>query len=353
MPYGLFARKKRHVLIRPYVKDINKTREVKHVMTSKIVSVSSGDTVRGVCDVMAEKNISCVVVKAGESPYGIITERDILRRIVSAGLEPSNVRAEEIMSKPLITVDAGLDLLEALQIMRARKVRRVVVTSKKHLEGLITQTDIINALSGILLEKLGQIQHLYDDSQRLFKDSIKALFHTLDAKDHYTGTHSQKVARLAQAICNEMGLPEKERRTVYLAGLFHDIGKIHISDKVLNKKGPLDKEEYEEIKKHPGKSEDILKPVTEFRDVLSIIRHHHEWHSGEGYPDGIKGEKIPLGARIISVVDSYNAMRTDRPYRKALSRKEAIDVIKKMSGRQFDPHIARIFLRMLARRPHF
>jgi len=228
-------------------------------------------------------------------------------------------------------------------------VRRLVVTDKKgKVSGLITQTDVTRAMSGILLEKLTEIRSVYFRTQHLFKDSVKALFQALDAKDHYTGNHSREVAKISFAFCNYMKLSDKIRRDVYLAGLFHDIGKIHVVDSVLNKQGPLDKEEFELIKKHPIISETILKPITEFKEILGIIRHHHEWYNGDGYPDGIKGEDIPIGARIITLVDSYNAMRTDRPYRAGMSKEAAVANIKKATGKQFDPKLAPVFIKFVS-----
>lgn len=330
-----------------------RTREVYHFMTKNIITADENDTVLNISKIMAKKNISCVLIKGSKGPKGIVTERDITKRLVAVDLDPNTTKAKEIMSRPVIPIDGNRDLVEALHMMRDNKVRRLVVTSKKEIQGLVTQTDVINALYEILVDKLREIRDVYNRTQKLFKDSVKALFQALDQKDHYTGAHSRAVAKLALATANEMKLEHKSAYDIYLAGLFHDIGKIHISDKVLNKKGPLQKDEFEEIKQHPIISEMILKPITEFRDVLSIIRHHHEWINGKGYPDGIKGAEIPMGARIICAADSYNAMRTNRPYRGAMKREDAIANIKEMSGKQFDPKVVQYFLKVLQKNPSY
>jgi len=331
-----------------------KTRAVQHFMTSSIICAKKNDSVRDLCGVMAKENISCMVIKGHGGPAGIITERDIIKKIVASNVDPAKTKASDIMSKPIIGIDRDRDLTEALDIMRSKKVRRIVVTTKKNkIKGLITQTDVINALYETLISKLKEIEDVYIRTQQLFKDSVKALLKTLDAKDHYTGTHSRAVAKLSFAISDRMGLDKETKRVIHLAGLFHDIGKIHLSDKVLNKKGPLLKEEYEQVKLHPIISEMILRPITEFSNVLDIIRHHHEWYNGKGYPDGIKGRNIPLGSRIICVADSYNAMRTKRPYRDPMDRKTASDNIKNMAGKQFDPKVAKAFLEVLKRNKSF
>ncbi len=337
------------------MKAFERTKEVKYFMTKAIVSTGPETPVYKLACTMARKRISCILIvnKTGK-PAGIVTERDINKRIVAANVNAKKTKAKEAMSRPVIFISGNKDLTEAMEIMRKKHVRRlVVIDDNKKVMGLITLTDVSNALYDILVEKLHEINAVYHRTQQLFKDSVKALFQALDAKDHYTGAHSREVAKLAYAISNELNLDEQSKRNIYLAGLFHDIGKIHISDKVLNKKGPLLQEEYEELKKHPIISEMILRPITEFKDVLDIIRHHHEWYDGKGYPDNIKGEAIPLGARIICLADSYNAMRTNRPYREAMKRETAIKNIKEMTGRQFDPGLVKYFMKVLEKNPAF
>ena len=129
--------------------------------------------------------------------------------------------------------------------------------------------------------------------------------------------------------------------------MLHDIGKIGIHESIIEKRSPLTDEERTTIKKHPGIGEDILKPVSIDKEMLAAVRSHHERYDGKGYPDGIKGLDIPLGARIISLADSYNAMRTNRPYRGALDKNTAINNIKEMAGKQFDPKLAKSFIRLL------
>jgi len=328
------------------------TKAICKVMTKDVICTESKSTVLEVCKIIARKNVSCVIIKGRKKPRGLITERDIIKRIIAKSIEPRIAKASSIMSTPIFSIDKKKDLGHALKIMRRKKVKRLIVTSERgRIEGIITQTDVANALYQLVIDELDKISSIYNKSQQFLKDSVRVLFHALNAKDNYTGTHSRGVASLARHISDKMGLGEEIKKNVYLAGLFHDIGKIRITDDLLTKNGPLKKEEYGEIKQHPLISEMILKPLDEFKGVLSIIRHHHEWFNGNGYPDGIKGHKIPVGARVITVADSYNAMRTHRPYRAAMSRKKTINNIKKMSGRQFDPEVVKALVSVLNKKP--
>ena len=232
--------------------------------------------------------------------------------------------------------------------MRAKKVRRLVAVSNDNkIQGIITQTDVTDALYDVLTDKLKEIHFIHRRTQKLFEGSVGALCKALDAKDHYTGTHSKEVARVARAIAKQMDLSAHKVHDIHTAGLFHDIGKIHVKDDVLNKTGSLTKMEFRSMKSHPIVSEMILQPIGELNEVLTIIRHHHESYDGTGYPDGLKGSKIPLGARVIAVADTYNAMRTNRPYRHAMSREKAVGIIKEKSYVQFDPDVVKAFLQVL------
>ena len=155
------------------------------------------------------------------------------------------------------------------------------------------------------------------------------------------------IAEYSVDIANKMGLAEDVVENIRKAALLHDLGKISIPDHILMKPGKLSEEEIEIIKKHPENGAKIIEPVEPLRNAKDIIRHHQECYDGSGYPDGLKGEMIPLGARIIAVADSFGAMTTDRPYRKALSIEEAVKEVKRCSGTQFDPDIVSKFLALL------
>lgn len=184
---------------------------------------------------------------------------------------------------------------------------------------------------------------LYEEISGMFIHTVEALASAIDAKDPYTYGHSNRVARYSVAICEEMGMSRKEVRRVELAAILHDIGKIGTPESILQKPGSLSPTEMERIHEHPGKGAHILSNIFEFRDVITWIRHHHEWYDGQGYPDHIAANDIPLQARILTIADTFDAMTSDRPYRKGMPAGEAIGIMEENSGSQFDPFILKTF----------
>lgn len=189
--------------------------------------------------------------------------------------------------------------------------------------------------------------------QRLAQQSITALAGAVEAKDQYTKGHSQRVAAYSQEIAKRLGFQEEQCSDIYYIGLMHDIGKIGISDQVINKTGRLTDEEYGEIKKHPSIGYDILKHVTELPGISEGARWHHERYDGRGYPDGLSADEIPEIARIIAVADAYDAMTSKRSYRNVMAQADVRDQIAINSGKQFDPAIASIMLAMIDTDVHY
>jgi HD-GYP domain-containing protein (c-di-GMP phosphodiesterase class II) len=188
---------------------------------------------------------------------------------------------------------------------------------------------------------------LYERLQDTYLGAIGSLAAAIEARDPYTVGHSARVTQYAVAIAESMDLPLEEVEELRLAGILHDLGKIGVPDSILNKPGRLSDEEYSAIKMHPVLSMRIIEPLPHLGNIIPIIYHHHERYDGNGYMDGKSGNGIPLGARIIAVADSYEAMTSDRPYRKALSREEAVAEIARCSGTQFDPEVVKHFLALL------
>ncbi|MBN1526262.1 MAG: diguanylate cyclase [Candidatus Omnitrophica bacterium] len=187
--------------------------------------------------------------------------------------------------------------------------------------------------------------------QSLF-ESIFAFAKTIELKDHYTGEHAEKMAGYAAEIARMMHLAPEQIEHIRQASILHDLGKIGISDKILHKKSKLTKKEFEEIRAHPQIAVDILRPIHFMSDIIPLILHHHERWDGKGYPTGLKGQEIPIGARIIAIADVYQALTSVRPYHEAYPKKDAIKILKKGAGTQFDPNIVNIFLRILKRESH-
>lgn len=184
------------------------------------------------------------------------------------------------------------------------------------------------------------------DHQQLI-GAFKALLGTISAKDKYTLGHSERVSAYAVSIGEALGLSPKEICTLQYAGLLHDIGKVEIPKSILNKTGRLTDEEFALIRMHSIYSENILEPLNELDQLLLYVRQHHERFDGKGYPDGLSGKKISLGARILCVADSFDAMLSERPYSPRKTMEQAINELKRCSGSQFDPKIVRVFLAVL------
>jgi len=186
----------------------------------------------------------------------------------------------------------------------------------------------------------------------MFTQTVKSLAGAVDAKDPFTAGHSLRVQIIARDLGKEMGCSEEDLEALEWGGLLHDIGKIGVPDAVLLKQGALTRDERILMNAHPVKGEEILRPVEKLRLELPIIRHHHEWYNGSGYPDGLIADQIPFLARIMHVADSFEAMTAARPYRMTpLAEEEALSELRKFSGIQFDPDVVVAFERLLQRRP--
>ena len=190
---------------------------------------------------------------------------------------------------------------------------------------------------------------LYKHMQNTYLGTIQTLARAIDAKAPYTKGHSDRVTRYAMGIAREMNLSESAIRNIEYAALIHDIGKIGIQETILAKKGELSDTEYEIVKMHPLIGESIITPVKFLNGIAPLILYHHERFDGTGYLEGLRGEAIPLGARIISVADAFDAMTSDRPYRKGLTKEEARRELEKDTGKRFDPEVIKAFLRLLER----
>ena len=190
--------------------------------------------------------------------------------------------------------------------------------------------------------------HMADELEKTSETTLIALTRTLDARDQDTEGHSERVAALAVDVGTEMGLKEPELRSLRLAALLHDIGKIGVPDVVLHKTGPLNEQDWKYIRRHPRMGYDILQNIPFLSPALDAVLHHHEKFNGGGYPDGLQGESISLTARILAVVDVYDALTSHRPYRAAYLPEEATEMLLDESGQHFDPEVVRILVRILA-----
>ena len=246
---------------------------------------------------------------------------------VSLAIEAMRLGARDYVLKPF-----NLTTLLS-SIRRAFEYRRLLLESKEYHDTLEAK---IREKTSELIEKNMRLQIL-------ILNTVTSLVYTLEAKDVHTQGHSKRVALLSSLMAKRMGFSVEEGEKIRLAGILHDIGKIGIREACLNKPGKLNEAEFNEIKEHPLISERILLPIEELQQIIPSIKHHHERYDGGGYPMGLRGEQIPMDARILAVADCYDAMTTDRPYRSALTNCQALDEIRNNAGRQFDPEVVSVF----------
>ncbi|MEO0122879.1 MAG: HD-GYP domain-containing protein [candidate division WOR-3 bacterium] len=193
-----------------------------------------------------------------------------------------------------------------------------------------------------------ELENLLNKNKQNFNEFVQLIAKTIDAKDKYTAGHSMRVAEYAVRIAKIFNLDERQIEILRKACLLHDIGKIGIPDGVLNKKSPLTTKDRSYIYKHPKLGKEILGQMSDFQEILDIIYFHHERYDGSGYPNGLKNDEIPLLARILAVADAYDAMLSERPYRPAMSKFEAIKELLNSRGKQFDPEIVEKFVDIIA-----
>lgn len=192
-----------------------------------------------------------------------------------------------------------------------------------------------------------QLSETYERLEQAYLESIETLRYTVEAKDPYTRGHSDRVSAYSVLIGEKAGLSEQELKTLKIGGLFHDVGKIGVPDAILQKESKLTDDEYSEIKNHPSIGAHILSTASIFKDIIPIVKHHHEKYDGTGYPSRLKGNDIPYLARISSIADSFDAMTSKRTYRNSLDINTVINEIRRCKGTQFDPQLADIFLDIL------
>jgi len=183
--------------------------------------------------------------------------------------------------------------------------------------------------------------------RKIYLDTIRTLAAAIDAKDPYTKGHSERVAKISVILAQELNLSNRDIENIEYVALLHDIGKIGIEDRILSKEEKLTTQEYKKIQEHPVVGAKIIEPIDFLKNAYISIYHHHERYNGNGYPDGLKEKNIPIYARIIGVADAYDAMSSDRPYRKKFSKEKILKEFTDQSGKQFDPQIVNALMLIL------
>ncbi len=247
-----------------------------------------------------------------------------------------------------ILSEAGIATLLAVPLVSRDTVKGVLLLGDRQPGGFAREeTFVIEKIASQISVALENAK-LYEDMKNLFISTVSSLANAIDAKSPWTKGHSERVMNIAAEIAQEMELSELFVEQIKIAGLLHDIGKIGILEALLEKPDKISDEQFPPMLLHPEKGVAILSPIEQLQDVLPAIRHHHEQYNGTGYPDGLKGEEIPLQARIVAVADAFDAMVSDRPYKKGFSVNKALKVLEKGAGSQFDPVVVECFLNRVA-----
>ena len=265
-------------------------------------------------------------------------------------------------SKPLMVADVTKDSRHSIKVddtsgYKTKNIICVPVMVKEKVIGVLQAVNKLNnehfsnedlELFELLANQVAiAIENaiLYEKIHTTFLEVSEALAESIEKRDPYTGGHTKRVLAYSMAIAKYMKLNEEEMEKLKIAAILHDIGKIGVEDKILRKKENLTEEEYQEMKKHPMVGVEILGHISQLKDIIPGMRYHHERTDGKGYPNGLKGNNIPLIARIISVADTYDAMTTTRPYHNALSNSKAVAELKRCAGTQFDKSVVYAFIK--------
>jgi len=243
-----------------------------------------------------------------------------------------------LITRPIKELSAGVEEL------KGGKGRRLRVYSRDELGKL---TESFNNMSKLITDQKKELFKYTQELEEAYISIVRVLAMAIDARDSYTLGHSERVASHSLMIGEEIGLKRNELEELEIASLFHDVGKLKTPDAILFKSKSLDSKEYDEIRHHPEDGAEILNKVKPLQKYVEPVKHHHEYYNGKGYPDGLDGDGIPLYAAIISIADTYDAMTSTRPYRKALSKEEACKELEKGAGKQFHPELVKAFLRAI------
>lgn len=287
-----------------------------------------------------------IVARYGGEEFAVIledtTEKETLEiaERIRANVEQTYFDGEENQPKGKITASIGISIFpykakDELELIKSADdaLYRAKFFNKNRVE---TYTSILDDLKKNI-----------DDKDIELVTSIKTLISIINAKDRYTYSHVERVVIYSRLLADKLKLSETDKSNLIYGAYMHDIGKINIPKEILVKRMKLEKEEWEELKQHPDNGVEIIKSVESLKDVIPLIKHHHERYDGKGYPNGLSGEEIPYLARLLTVVDSFDAMTSNRPYNRRKSYEEGIDELRKCSGTQFDPEIAKAFIEVI------
>lgn len=361
--------------------------------TARVLIVDDEESIReGVSRKLQAEGYACTTAASGRDALEEAATQDfdlVLMDIKMPGLSGMDVLPKLLADHPdasVIMITAVNDTQTAVQAMKLGAldyvtkpfdVDSLMMRVEKALERrklVLENRDYQSRLEQMVEQQMGQIRQYYDgaiqalareemalkqlsedpppvrseDSDEVYLLMARALAEAAEAREVYARGHSERVALSASEITARLGCPKDVARNVHLAALVHDVGKIAVPEHVLFKPGRLTSAELSEIQRHPLRSVEMLRHMDFFKSALPMVAGHHEWYDGTGYPDGLKGEEIPLGARILAVADAYDAMSSPRPYRPRLSHPDIVGTLKKGAGTQWDPAVVDALVQTLS-----
>jgi len=294
--------------------------------------------------IFMDKHLGSVILSVNKSSL-FSAQREAQKKIVGVFVVilflgmTSSVLLSSFLTKPIQQLFTGV-----AELKEGKRSGPLRIYSQDELGRLTESFNEMTALITTQRDRLGKYASDLEDS---YVSTVRVLAAAIDARDHYTLGHSTKVAQLSVQLGREIGLKKEEIEELEIACLFHDVGKIKIPDSILLKKGKLSLSEQKEMRRHPEYGTEILSKAPSLFKYIPAVRHHHEWYDGTGYPDGLRSDKIPLSAAIISLADAWDAMTSDRPYRNAFSEEKALREMIDFSGKRFNPNLIEIFSRFL------
>jgi putative nucleotidyltransferase with HDIG domain len=326
-------------------------RELADTLTEMLLEVMNADNAAVIVGVAEDENMEPYASRERdrEGPSSLQVSRTVVGEVMRKGVSvlSRDVPKDKRYASGESLIMQRVKSMMCVPLLAQSEVIGALYVDSRAGPGVFNDQDL--ELLGVVGNQAGvamQRAKLLTDLENLFFSSIRSLVAAIDRKDQYTHGHSERVTTFALKIAREIGIPEHEREVLQLAGLLHDVGKIGVPEYVLNKPGELTDEEYEKVMLHPVDGAEIISNIQSpfVPEIVAAVRYHHEHWDGSGYPEGIKGDKVPRTARILALADSFDAMTSDRPYRKGFTMDRAAKIVKDCAGTQFDPELAEVMV---------